>query len=913
MTKSSNSGTLDDASFGSFPILSPTHKFNDSFFGEEEEKKNEAADDNTNNNSNKEIVGPSANNNSNASPSQPTNDRTSRSYEELLRQRMTEIQTLQKQLAHKNTKNDGIKGTLVMAIDGNLEKNKRHMQELENELKEIEWHLTLDSNKKEILQLQLQHQEEHKKTIIASREDGGKTKKHQVIEGAISDDDIQIARQPSGAYHDDMNESVEIGDPSITADTDSVADLYHRKDNTPAGHGGRVMVMGLDPPARQPSPPTIKEGRVAIHPLYTRRERKEPDGPRISAVLLGGEQPNFGSESSAAGRNNVTRNNNNGRAAPNNRPMRIPFPPIIKSVHHPTRASPVGSIPPPTTTNRPPLNYQHYQPPRQRQHSWQRKRMIPPNRQNQSQVRGKFVHFNLPQASTDSTELKFESTNSTGTPSVDYVGDNLNANGDDLNNNEDISWKEEHFDVDAYNDETGSFISSEHHDRYQWMDKEHHVLVQEHYSRENHHRRQHNPREIIGETTRSPMATNNSNHDNHTETRGGVSSDSVTTDPDLGFINAVAAIVIQTAVRRFLAEMAAAERLYAVHVIQTAVCNWMAKKQNPYFYSNNGEIMYDDHEQVYYDEQNADEMFYEEEQPMYEDQNYDGMINHDDYYDHPRSYQESEPSSQRTKRVIFEDDYNELCEFAATEIQRCYRGLWARDMIEVDHFAASTIQRVFRGWWVRELVGVDRYCATEIQRIVRGYLSRMSYIYDLYCIIVVQSVARRYLAFYTSAVRLANILYIQAIWRGYKVREELNRYVESGREIAACMIQSQWRSYDAQMNYINKLADILIVQSVARRWSALRRMRGKIRRRPVQESTVHATYRSKSLPVQKNAHAVWQQHRLNVVANQSRQSYPNEDELDAFDKDSVGGDEWYSGNKSETSDMLKSWKGRKSK
>ena len=47
--------------------------------------------------------------------------------------------------------------------------------------------------------------------------------------------------------------------------------------------------------------------------------------------------------------------------------------------------------------------------------------------------------------------------------------------------------------------------------------------------------------------------------------------------------------------------------------------------------------------------------------------------------------------------------------------------------------------------------------------------------------------------------------------------------------MAATFIQSQWRSYDAQMNYINTLADILIVQSVARRWLVLRKL-GRRRR-----------------------------------------------------------------------------------
>ena len=80
-----------------------------------------------------------------------------------------------------------------------------------------------------------------------------------------------------------------------------------------------------------------------------------------------------------------------------------------------------------------------------------------------------------------------------------------------------------------------------------------------------HHRSHHNDSEVGPSSPLNQQDTFNGN-------RGGVSSDSVTTDPDLAFINAVAAVVIQTAVRRFLAELALEERRFAVNVIQSAVC-----------------------------------------------------------------------------------------------------------------------------------------------------------------------------------------------------------------------------------------------------------------------------------------------------------------------------------------------------
>jgi hypothetical protein len=264
---------------------------------------------------------------------------------------------------------------------------------------------------------------------------------------------------------------------------------------------------------------------------------------------------------------------------------------------------------------------------------------------------------------------------------------------------------------------------------------------------------------------------------------------------------------------------------------------------------------------------------------------------------------------------MFEDDYNDFRDFAATEIQRCYRGWWTREGLQVEHFAATAIQRQFRGWWAREGLDVDRYCAVEIQRIVRGHLARMTYVYDVYCIVVAQSAIRRHLSFHTAAIRLASILYIQAIYRGFRVRSELIRYVRNGQEVAATFIQARWRSYDAQMQYINTLADILIVQSIARRWLTMRKLKRIFEMKPKHEKIRHDKQmknRNQShAPTKKNPHVAWQQHRLNVVARPL--TAKKSDSLigfDAFAHDIVGGEEWYDGNKSETNDMLKNWKRR---
>lgn len=768
ISRSSSSGNLDDASFGSFPILSPNHKFDDGSLQREDvanTSRGEGSDIKCN------TINDNEHDTNTVTVGTPSN-------EALLQQRMAEIQLQQKELAQNITKKGLIKGTLITAIDENLRRNTERMRVLDDELREIQ--LQMNS------ELQ-QQQQLHPTLPILSQFS---------VDEESANPIRRIQRNPSGVYD-------EVDDPSITPDTESVADLYRKEKS------GRVMVTGLDPPSR-PSPPpllttTIEEEMKQQHQYY-RREAKEPDGPRISAILHANESNGEGNDDVTGG--GITFDVRNDSVL-----MHMPANARRKTSSTKSRNNDVPF------SGRPPLH--HTQFPQMRQQQL--------NGLKNNQSRGKFVQFNLQNEITDMEELKFASTNSYDSPSADFeerAGKKLRDIKDD------VSWEGEHFDVDAFNADTGSFLSSEHH--HYVRERYHHTLQQQ---------RQH------GELERTATTL-------------------VETHTDLGFVQAVAAVVIQTAVRRFLAEIAAEERRYAVNVIQTALCNWMANQLDPYYISSASV-----------------------------------------------SNQIGPPRRTTTKRVMFEDDYNDFCHFAATEIQRCYRGWWARDGVEVDHFAATTIQRMFRGWWVREGLDVDRYCAVEIQRIVRGYLCRMRYIYDRYCIIVAQSVVRRYLAFYTSAVRLANILYIQAIYRGYLVRAELRRYVRSGQEVAATFIQSQWRCYDAQMNYINALADILIVQSVIRRWLTIRKTRPKIALKSRSNQNPGVVV-SPTNSARRDTHMVWKEHRLKIVNKHSSpksDEYVHPDSLDEFHEDNIGGNEWYDGNKSETSDMLRSWKGRKSK
>lgn len=906
----------DDESFSSFPILSPTHKFEDDGFGLVGRKGETAsktsghsightpnakqyAGFNTGNqiksishDSNATKLFPSAVNISTSLKSPPaaniatnfqsrsatnTNNPSTTAasskppFQSLLHQRIQEIQNEQSKLMQAISKKEMIERTLVSAIDENLDKNRKRWKELEEELKVIKWHLTLSPK--------------------------------DARGGVPSGNNARHAKSPALQHTPSRRTNTEdvesVGDPSLTMMDSTDDSLITARDTKRKIIGGAVVVTGLDPPAR-PSPVPLKTDGMS--------KKQDPDGPRISAVLRGDEARTI-----LHGLNDMQ----------------------MQRQHLAQHWGPVGPVwPVPKHTGG---SLQRHGQQQQTQRKLQKQepkhpiasRIISPITKATHKRRMKRnVHFNLPDEH-ESVELKFVGDS----PSDDLimpqardkeswqrsthvrlhhghgeknVFENLKEetpatlNGHEENRpsigitpGDDQSWEGSQYDIETFDEVTGHLVSSQHFDTFHWKDKEHYLVTTEHYSTENHHH-------VRG--IQNLSAWNHSNQRNR-----GVSSDSVETNPDLGFMHAVAAVVIQTAVRRFLAEIAAIERLYAVQVIQTAICRWMARRTNP---SLSGYRVV---------RKGVSRM--------------PSPVN---------------DSPVRIKRVMFEDDYLAFFHAEATKIQKCFRGWWVREGIEVDHYAAAQIQRVFRGWWAREALEVDRYCAVEIQRIIRGYLCRMSYIYDLYCIIVAQSVVRRYLAFYTSAIRLANILYIQAIYRGYRVRSELMRYVQQGQEVAATMIQAQYRRYDAQMNFINTLADILIVQSVARRWLTLRKMKNF----KLQNGYNHSLRHQKALPysISKNSSISRAIHNLQSpsVSRQHIHSHPNgmsprwqrspsssnplhiqskgpqisypkpeypiskstqyPDEYETFHR--MGSDEWYDGNKSETSEMLTNWKRR---
>ena len=146
-------------------------------------------------------------------------------------------------------------------------------------------------------------------------------------------------------------------------------------------------------------------------------------------------------------------------------------------------------------------------------------------------------------------------------------------------------------------------------------------------------------------------------------------------------------------------------------------------------------------------------------------------------------------------------------------VLQAYFRRWKAELTRYKYlYCVTRIQAAFRGWLVRDTLKDKHYCATQIQKIGRGYLATMSVYEDLYNITVIQSIARRHIAMRAAEERYCSICKIQALWRGLQCRREL-----SYLHWSAIKVQSAWRGYTAKLNYQFDIVDIIICQSVIRR------------------------------------------------------------------------------------------------
>lgn len=135
------------------------------------------------------------------------------------------------------------------------------------------------------------------------------------------------------------------------------------------------------------------------------------------------------------------------------------------------------------------------------------------------------------------------------------------------------------------------------------------------------------------------------------------------------------------------------------------------------------------------------------------------------------------------------------------------------------NYSCIQIQAVFRRWLARGEVAYKHFHATQIQKIVRGYIAA-AYVYDtIYWVSRLQAAMRGKLARVHFAMqkdlRQSNAGQLQAWYRGCCARQKA-----SVRRKAICSVQTVYRAHRAILQYQLAIVDIIVAQSVVRRFLA---------------------------------------------------------------------------------------------
>jgi len=114
-----------------------------------------------------------------------------------------------------------------------------------------------------------------------------------------------------------------------------------------------------------------------------------------------------------------------------------------------------------------------------------------------------------------------------------------------------------------------------------------------------------------------------------------------------------------------------------------------------------------------------------------------------------------------------------------------------------------------------------------VQSVVRMFLAypvyhRLVFEKESDAAVVIQSVFRAYSASMDFLHSLADVLIVQSIVRRYFAVCEVQRRREAKHRRAVTAIQSAWRRFQCYTDYIFVISDIIVVQNVARRWLATR-------------------------------------------------------------------------------------------
>ena len=215
----------------------------------------------------------------------------------------------------------------------------------------------------------------------------------------------------------------------------------------------------------------------------------------------------------------------------------------------------------------------------------------------------------------------------------------------------------------------------------------------------------------------------------------------------------------------------------------------------------------------------------------------------------------------------------DMYELAAIRIQSAFRGFWARDSLDVDHYCATIIQTAFRSYCCRQqfretyIRVVSRVVC--IQAIWRRSRARDHAATLLGAAILIQALARGYIirsnrsgsrgvrgrtswqqGMVANAVRAKEMGELGTLGNddsrsGKSIASDVSSYstrltrrslkhasrraaqnrgsrIVNQQYIAATRIQSAYRRHAAENAFIHSLVDVLIVQTVVRRWMSIR-------------------------------------------------------------------------------------------
>ena len=151
--------------------------------------------------------------------------------------------------------------------------------------------------------------------------------------------------------------------------------------------------------------------------------------------------------------------------------------------------------------------------------------------------------------------------------------------------------------------------------------------------------------------------------------------------------------------------------------------------------------------------------------------------------------------------------------WAIIELQSYFRRWKCEAFLLAHTYSATKLQAAFRGWQDRDMLETTHYCATQIQKIARSFLVSISAFDSLYRVILVQAAARGLIAKNRYQRVRGKIIQIQKCFRGFQGRLDVAMF-----HVAATIIQSMGRGYLARLQYQFALVDIIVTQSVARRW-----------------------------------------------------------------------------------------------